>query len=216
MPLYQTIEINNRTQILIWKISEDPAAMESAVSLNPNSLSRVANMKSQQHRLGFMSVRRLLQHAGYSDFDLIYDHTGKPHLNDGKHISISHSHAFSAIILSDTTAGIDLELKRDKIIRIADKFCDGEFSWLDPANSNDYVAKLTVIWGVKEAIFKIRNEEGISFKDHIEVLQFDLHSGVCTAKLNFGGSTITFDCSFVNVEDYILVYAFEVTLPIFH
>ncbi|RZJ35743.1 MAG: 4'-phosphopantetheinyl transferase superfamily protein [Flavobacterium sp.] len=209
MPLYQTVEINNRAQILIWKISEDPPAMESAVSLNPNSLSRIANMKSQQHRLGFMSVRRLLQHAGYSDFDLIYDHTGKPHLTDGRHISISHSHGFSAIILSDTIAGIDLELKRDKIIRIADKFCDCEFSWLDSSKIEDYVAKLTIIWGVKEAIFKIRNEEGISFKDHIEVLQFDLNSGVCTAKLNFGGSTITYDCHFIEVENYILVYAFQ-------
>jgi phosphopantetheinyl transferase len=38
----------------------------------------------------------------------------------------SHSHHFSAIIVSNETVGIDIELQRDKIIRIADKFVDEE------------------------------------------------------------------------------------------
>jgi hypothetical protein len=49
-----------------------------------------------------------------------------------------------------------MELQRNKIIRIADKFVD-EISIF--RSNKEYIKKLTVIWGAKEAIFKIRNEE---------------------------------------------------------
>jgi hypothetical protein len=45
-------------------------------------------MKSELHQR-FLSVRKLLQEASYNDFDLSYDELGKPHLKDGKHISIT-------------------------------------------------------------------------------------------------------------------------------
>jgi phosphopantetheinyl transferase len=61
----------------------------------------------------FLSVRKLLQEASYNDFDLSYDELGKPHLKDGKHF-ITHSYQFSAIIISDQTVGIDIELQREK------------------------------------------------------------------------------------------------------
>jgi hypothetical protein len=55
-----------------------------------------------------------------------------------------------------------MELQRNKIIRIADKFVE-EFQYLD-SNSPEDIKKLTVIWGAKEAIFKIRNEKGLVLK----------------------------------------------------
>ena len=60
--------------------------------------------------MGKIGVRRLLMEAGYTDFDLYYDEFGKPHLNDDKHISISHSHDFSVIVVSDVNIGADLEI----------------------------------------------------------------------------------------------------------
>jgi hypothetical protein len=43
-------------------------------------------MKSEVHQRAFL-VFKLLQKAGYSDFD--YDAFGKPHLHDGKFIFIT-------------------------------------------------------------------------------------------------------------------------------
>jgi phosphopantetheinyl transferase len=40
--------------------------------------------------------------------------TNPARLKDGKHISITHSYQFSAIIISDQTVGIDIELQREK------------------------------------------------------------------------------------------------------
>ena len=208
MPLFKTIHINSRTQILVWKVTESYAELLEQVVLNDSNRIRLDGMKSEMHQRAFLSVRKLLQQAGYNDFDLYYDVFGKPHLNDGKFISITHSHNFSAIIISEETVGIDIELQRNKIIRIADKFCDSEFQFLD-TDSEEYIRKLTIIWGVKEAIFKIRNEKGISFKNHINVCDFELESEQTIAELHFDNLVKDFKIHFEEIEEFTLVYAFE-------
>ena len=165
-------------------------------------------MKSEMHQRAFLSVRKLLQETGHTDLDLYYDEFGKPHLQGEKYISITHSHNFSAIIISDETVGIDIELQRDKITRIADKFCDSELQFLD-LDSDEYIRKLTVIWGVKEAIFKIRNEKGISFKNHIRVCDFDLESKQTIAEFHLNSLEKDFKIHFEEIEEFTLVYAFE-------
>lgn len=209
MPLFKTIHYNATTQILVWKITETFEELFDTVVLNENNSIRLAGMKSQLHQRAFLSVRKLFYLAGYTDFDLYYDEFGKPHLKDGKHISITHSHEFSAIILSDETVGIDMELQRDKIIKIADKFCDSEFQYL--TDNEEYLRKLTVIWGAKEAIFKIRNEKGISFKNHIKVNSFDLEVKETIAELHFDNLITDFKVYFEEMEGFTLVYAFQIS-----
>ncbi|PRZ24977.1 4'-phosphopantetheinyl transferase family protein [Flavobacterium granuli] len=210
MPLYKTINSNASTQILVWKITESFDELFDAVVLNENNLIRLNGMKSELHQRAFLSVRKLLQEAGYSDLDLYYDEFGKPHLKDDKHISITHSHNFSAIIISDEIVGIDIELQREKIIRIADKFInEKELSRLRSIGAQDYIKKLTVKWGAKEAIFKIRNEKGISFKDHIKVNAFEIIDAQAIAELHFGGLVKEFKIYFEEIEGFTLVYAFE-------
>lgn len=211
MPLFKTINssrISASTQILIWKVTESYAELLQQVILNETNRTRLNGMKSEMHQRAFLSVRKLLQEAGYTDLDLYYDKFGKPHLHGEMHISITHSHNFSAIIISDETAGIDIELQRDKIIRIAAKFCDSEFLFLEKDNA-EYIKKLTVIWGAKEAIFKIRNEIGISFKDHIKVNSFKLESKQTIGELHFNSLVKDFKIHFEEIEEFTLVYAFE-------
>ncbi len=99
MPFYKKIHVDSKTVVLVWKISESYNELFRSVSLKDNSLARMEGMKSESHQKGFLAVRMLLQQAGYTDFDLYYDEFGKPHLKDGKHISISHSFDFSVIVL---------------------------------------------------------------------------------------------------------------------
>ena len=209
MPLHHIIQHNQTTQIYIWKITESYDQLFTEVKLNEKNTARLQNMKSEMHRRGFLSVRKLLEYNGYSDFDLYYDETGKPHLYDGRHISITHSHEFSAIVLSDINIGIDMEMQREKIKIIADKFTAAlEESYLDK-NSEAYIAKLTVIWGTKEAIFKVRNEIGISFKDHISLLPFETADGKATAILSFNQTESSFSVHFEQIEGFTLVYVIE-------
>lgn len=208
MPLFKTVNFNSTTQILVWKVTESYTELFEQVVLNYTNHIRLEGMKSEMHQCAFLSVRKLLQETGHTDLDLYYDEYGKPHLHGEKHISITHSHNFSAIIISDETVGIDIELQRNKIIRIADKFCHSEFQFLD-RDSEEYIRKLTVIWGAKEAIFKIRNEKGISFKDHINVQSFELNVKQNNAKLHFDNLVKDFNIYFEEIEDFTLVYAFE-------
>ena len=154
MPLFKTIQYTPETTLYVWHITETFSDLYEQVHLNTISTQRLNGMKSQLHQRAFLSVRKLLAEAGYTDFDLFYDASGKPHLNDNKYISITHSHEFAAIIISNQTVGIDVELQREKILRIADKFVDtAELSRLQSFSTDDYIRKLTVKWGAKEAIF---------------------------------------------------------------
>lgn len=207
MPFYKEITINATTSIYLWKIEEDFQTLFRQVALKDTSLARVEGMKSESHQNGFLAVRMLLQYLGYNDFDLYYDTFGKPHLKGDKHISISHSQDFSAILISDTIMGIDLEILKDKIVTIAPRFMD--VTHLEHLENDDKIKKATVIWGVKEAIFKIKNEKGISFPKHIFENPFHLSDKVGVAQLRFHNLIEEYGFQFEFVDNYALVCAFQ-------
>jgi 4'-phosphopantetheinyl transferase len=207
MPLISRFFSTENIEIFVWKITESHQFLLETNPLKEVSKVRLQNMKSVEHQKGFLSVRCLLNEAGYSDFDLYYSEDGKPHLLDGKCITISHSHHFSAIAISDIPAGIDLELRRDLIKKLGPKFCISEYDFLE-INASDYIRQLTVIWGAKEAVFKIENKVGISFKDHIFVQPFNLQNQNGKVRLDFENETKIFDMNFYEIEDYTLVVVF--------
>ena len=218
MPLYKIIKINETTTAYFWHISEDVTTLFRAISLSDKSLKRYEGMKSESHQKGFLAVRMLLQHLGYSDTNLTYDEAGKPHLMRkvernpithhpspiNQHISISHSHAFSCICISDEEIGIDLELKKEKTLKIAPRFMD--VNHLQGLSMADQITKATIIWGIKESIFKIKSEKGISFPDHIFEDAFEINEGKCTAKLHFNDQIENFLVQFEQIDDYIFVF----------
>ena len=211
MPLLKTIALNDYTQLFVWKITETFDELFQSVALKDVSLARVDSMKSESHQRGFLAVRRLLMEAGYSDFDLYYDEFGKPHLGNGKHISISHSHDFSVIVLSDANVGADLEILKEKTLKLATRYMD--VSHLNNLSKSDELIKATVVWGIKESVFKIKNEIGISFKDNIFEDDFNLEDKKCGVSLQFNDKTERFDIVFEFIENYVFVCAFS-SIPI--
>ena len=207
MPLYKTITISKQTQIYIWKVTEPENELAKDIVLTLHCQGRIANMKSSLHRCAFLSIRHLLKIAGYEDKDLYYNEFGKPHLFDGKHISITHSGNFTAIIVSATNeVGIDIEKQRDKILRIAHKFTPiQEYSTL--ANSEAIIRKLTIVWGAKESLYKIYSQPGLSFLNHINVKDFSLDDASTTAEIIYEGKKTEFDVAFFEIEDFTCVYA---------
>jgi phosphopantetheinyl transferase len=211
MPLLKTFALNDYTQLFVWKISETFDELFQSVALKDVSLARVESMKSESHQRGFLAVRRLLMEAGYSDFDLYYDEFGKPHLGNGKHISISHSHDFSVIVLSDVNVGADLEILKEKTLKLAPRYMD--VSHLENLSKSDELIKATVVWGIKESVFKIKNEIGISFKENIFEDDFNLEDKKCGVSLQFNDKTERFDIVFEFIENYVFVCAFS-SIPI--
>jgi 4'-phosphopantetheinyl transferase EntD len=180
MPLYKSIALNSQTIVKIWKITESKDFFFDQVVLKPKSLERVNGMKSELHQRGFMSVRMLLSEFGYGDENLVYDAFGKPHLKDGKYISITHSYTFSAVVVSAKAVGVDIEKQRDKIIKIAPKFIGYEAVYLKK-NDSKLIQKLTWIWCVKESLYKLFATPGMVFKTHFLVLPFGSESNSTSA-----------------------------------
>ncbi|GGK23263.1 4'-phosphopantetheinyl transferase [Yeosuana aromativorans] len=206
MPLYKTITPNSQTTVKIWKITESYDDLFKSVHLKPKSLERVLNMKSELHQRGFLSVRKLLAEFGYEDVDLHYDKQGKPYLKDGKHISITHSFTFSAVVVSDGIVGIDIEKQRDKISIIANKFIDYEFNYLIESDT-DYVKKLTIIWCVKESLYKLFVTPGLSFKEHCLVIPFSLEDQSTVAWIDYKGIKSRYHVNFLEFEGFTCAYA---------
>ena len=207
MPLYKTITVNATTIVHIWKIEEDINTLSRNIKLTDHCQNRLQGMKSELHQRGFMSIRHLLAEAGYTDFDLYYDKNGKPHLHDGKHISITHSYTFTAIIVSDQPVGIDIEKQRDKILRIAHKFTPIE-EYYTLTNADARMRKLTIVWGAKESLYKLYSQEGLSFLKHIDVTDFDFDDAKTTATINYEGAVSTYDLTFMEFEGFTCVYGY--------
>ncbi|QLG45632.1 4'-phosphopantetheinyl transferase family protein [Costertonia aggregata] len=207
MPLYKTITVNPTVKVYIWHISESEGKLAQGITLTKHCQDRLNGMKSQLHRRGFLSIRHLMAEAGYVDHDLYYDASGKPHLKDGKHISITHSSYFTAIIVSETDeVGIDVEKQRDKILRIAHKFTPlQEYSTI--ANTDALVRKLTVVWGCKESLYKIYATHGLSFLHHIVISDFSLFDGETSGEIIYKGDTSKYEIKFLEFEGFTCVYA---------
>lgn len=207
MPLYNILTVSSSIKVYIWKIEEPEIELAQGIELTPHCQNRMSGMKSEMHRRGFLSIRHLMAEAGYVDADLFYDEVGKPHLKDGKHISITHSNQFTGIIISETNeVGIDIEMQRDKILRIAHKFTPIE-EYKTIANSEALIRKLTIVWGCKEALYKIYAEPGLSFINHIVIQDFSLADDATTGEILYEGSKTDFDIRFLEFEGFTCVYA---------
>ena len=206
MPLYKSITPNSQTHVKIWKITESYNDLLKPITLKPENLERVIGMKSELHQRGFLSVRHLLAEFGYQDEDLFYDEFGKPHLKDGRYISITHSFIFSAVVVSDNMVGIDIEKQRDKISIIAHKFIDYEFNFLKREDA-DYVRKLTAIWCVKESLYKLFATPGLSFKEHCLVIPFLIEDKSTVAWIDYENKKCRYNIHFLEFEGFTCAFA---------
>lgn len=207
MPLYKIIKPNKHTAIYIWKIEESLTDLSRGIYLNSNSLARVSSMQSELHQRGFLSVRHLLKIAALSDADLFYNEFGKPLLTSGKHISISHSYYFSTIAISDEEIGIDIEMVREKITMIQHKFVNTDY---DSLSDEDLIKQLTIIWGAKEAMYKIYPHGGLSFREHIAINPFLFKDKVSSGRVIFNEWRKFYDVNFLFLEaadTFTCVYA---------
>jgi 4'-phosphopantetheinyl transferase len=206
MPLYKTIIVNNHTKVWIWKIEESYQELRKNITLTEHCEAKVAAMKSEIHQHGFLSIRQLLKNAGYEASALYYDALGKPHLKDGNSVSITHSFIFSAIIISNTKVGIDIERERSKIQKIAAKFIDYEWNYL---NEPQLTQKLSIIWCIKESLYKIAAVKGLSFKQHCKVIPFDVTNGKTKAWIHFKSEVEKYDIAFLSFEGFTCAYALK-------
>lgn len=207
MPIYKTITVSAVTKVYIWKVTETEEALAKGIALTQHCQNRLLGMKSGLHRRAFLSIRHLFAAAGFEDKDVYYNAMGKPFLQNGDHISITHSYNFTAIIVSkEKEVGIDIEKQRDKILRIAHKFTPLE-EYRTLANTAAVIRKLTIVWGAKEALYKIYGQPGLSFLKHINIDDFTFDAGTTEGQIYYHGKKSSYSIHFLEFEGFTGVYA---------
>lgn len=183
MPLFFQQHINGSARLAVWRIAEDESFFRETVSVD----TAVAHPhKRLQHLAGRYLLRRL-----YPEFPvegiLIAD-SRKPYLADGSfQFSISHCGVFAAaVVASGVRVGIDVEEATPRIRRIVPKFLHpSEREWMESVAGGGYRPDAppddwkpfvlpTLLWSVKEAVFKWHGDGGVDFSEHILIRPFEL------------------------------------------
>jgi 4'-phosphopantetheinyl transferase len=148
----------------------------------------------------------LAKHLLGNNITIAYDNKGKPYLaGDTRHISISHSHDKLAIIINENeSTGIDIELIRDKVLKIKHKFLTN----LELLEAEDDVEKLLIYWAAKETLYKIYGLKEVDFIEHLFVKTFTKHNlGTIIGEINLINFKASFHLNYQILDDYVLVYA---------
>ena len=201
MPIIRTIRPNDNTVVGIWKITESIDDLSSQVVLSSTSKELLKSRKASIHKLQFLSIRAILLEFGYSDQDLSYINNS-PILNNGKKISISHSNLFSCVIISDFKVGIDVQEFNNKINTIAKKFIGYETLYV---KDND-TQIMSIIWNIKESIYKIAEIIGLDYKNHLLVIPFNINDDFTYSWLIYKKRKERYISYFFTIENYSFAY----------
>ncbi len=184
----------------------------------------------ENHSLEFLSFREKLSFANISHSDkknewatarlAIYDalralevpypgffkdeHGKSQAMNGQGYVSLTHTPGFAgAIFHREQPVGIDMDLVREKILKIG-------FRFLDPSEL-DFLEKdpihYTMAWSAKESIFKCQGKRGVSFRENILLEPFGIDAEKIKGKIrgtDFADHHYTVDVR--RLENVILTY----------
>ena len=200
MPFLKDFIINPSTKIKLWKLNLGEL---DYFELDEYDRNLMKAKKNELVREQFLAVRKILQLEDPS-YKIRYDESGKPYINSDLNISISHSKSMAAIVFSEhNLAGIDIEHKQNKIIRIKNKFLNDSEKLENEYQYN--VDNLTMMWTAKESIYKALGIKGVSLSDNIIIKNINKSKG--HGYYIKGKEKYKFDLKFFSIEEYILCYA---------
>ncbi len=126
----------------------------------------------EKRRLEFLASRLLLQQLLNEDKAIGYTPDGAPYLIDNSYnISITHTGKYVGVILHPTKkVGIDIERISDKVLRVKSKYLSQ--SEQDFVEKNNAKVHLTLMWSVKEAVYKIVGNDAVDIINSITISPF--------------------------------------------
>jgi len=157
-----SITEENNCKIALWEISE---SLEELMKLVKNA---PPNFSSEKRKKEHLTSRLLLNEISPNTL-IFYNEFGAPELNTDKHISISHSKNLVAVIISEKKVGIDIEEISEKALRLSSKFVS------EKNRTTLNKEKATLIWCLKEAVFKWHQKGKVDFIKDIIIPPFTVN-----------------------------------------
>ncbi len=168
MPIVHEIK-RRHTHVVVWEVSESNEELLQILNLDAKKRAKYNRLTDKRKReyLGIRACFHYLKIEG----NILYEESGKPYIKSNHHISISHSWGKVAFVISKFAVGIDIEKNRPKKIRnIQHKFIRKEEAvFIEKEKLDDY---LHIIWGIKEAQYKLHGGNLWSFLNHYRTQPF--------------------------------------------
>ena len=212
MPFLREINPANGIRAGIWHITETAGELHALLSLNNLESALYATFRHELLKRQWLACRALLKHILHPlATNISYNPHGKPFLDSGSHqISVSHAGEFAAVVCSENIpVGIDIEKMRDRVSRVKDRFL--QKSELESLREENHLAQLHILWGGKEALYKLTGNPHVDFRNDIYIHPFDYLCNKkrnCKATVTVNGSSTDFTLFFQTIDDYIVVVAF--------
>lgn len=159
-------------------------------------------IKLEKRRKEWLLTRILLQIAAPGSV-MYHAPSGKPMLKNGRWISVSHCGELAGLVICDHPVGLDIQGVDEKLERIAAKFCHPKE--LERYRShNQPLDYLTIVWSIKEAIFKFFGEQ-VTFAE--DAISRPFHISAHELKVDYNGAhgKMTFELQHIEMRGYHIV-----------
>lgn len=157
----------------VWKIEEDAEALKAKLQWSAEDIKRFEahndGERSKHWLYSRILLREMLNTSGFIELEA--DEYGKPFLvNFPYKLSISHSGDMVAIMLSAYECGMDIQIMKPNIERIAHKFIS-EKEW-EFIHDHTRFEQMYLFWCCKEALYKYYGKKNLAFKEHLAIKPF--------------------------------------------
>lgn len=210
MPLQHVIHLNPHAIIGIWHLIEDESFFTPSLSKLVSDTKPLDSITHGKRRTEWLAGRWLVMQLANRmnlPFDGIWtDEYNKPHLvTDVATISLSHATPYVVAILNTKSpCGIDVEQIRKKLNPLAPKFLnENELSTADGD-----LTKLAILWGAKEALYKLHGRKSLIFKENLAIKDFRFSEkfSAFTGLLNIDDEHEKYSMKAGKFDNYVLVY----------
>ena len=196
--------IENGALFAIWRVEETAEELRKMLVASLPYDEELSQLKSEACQLEYLAVRVLLRAVCGEEKHISHYSSGKPFLTDGSfHITISHTRGYVAVGLHATyEVGVDIEYISNRVRKVA-----GRFMYPDELRHSSDTAYLLVQWSAKETMYKLLDEQGVDFLEHLRIVPFQLQTdGRCEGHELRTSSQIHFDIHYIASPDFVCTW----------
>ena len=210
MHLYKAKSFNGHLHYILWEIHETEDELRKDITLHPSDRLRMEKLTHPEKIREFLALRCCLKYYFGENPEVFYTAEGKPYLENGPPISFTHTAGFAGLVVGKKLpVGLDLEVHRDSIERIAPKFLrDDEKTTID---HNNRTAHITYYWGAKEVLVKIEGNRRLHFRKQLRISPFIYRDYAHTTAVFSGESSrAKYQLYFEKHQNLYLTYGWKV------
>ena len=176
MPIKKTAYTSQNAIWGFWHIEEGVDELMGLLSLNDHEHAQLAKARHPKKQLEWLAGRALVaalcQQIGITYRGITKDEYGKPRLQDCE-FSVSITNAFpyaAAIISPNGPLGIDLDLPRTQLLRVAHRVFEAN----EMIDAGENLRKLCIYWCAKEALYKLYGKRKLIFRENLKIQPFTM------------------------------------------